>query len=1487
MKKTRKSSASPRRGSPQPRYALNVRLIAWTLGFVALFAPMAYAWHASMVDKGAVALKARAKKLKDTGDWHKAAESLHRYLRLKPDDAEVRADLAEAFGSGAVTPAEKARAIALYADAIASQPNNSELLRKQMQLLIDTGDFTLALERADELLKREPRDAAGLRGRALGLLAKWRFKSEGSPETLVDALKVAITHNADDALLASELAGVYRTEHLKGVDQQRRHELADEVMQHLIDASSKKPEALLARYTFRTKFALEGADADLDRALKTDTQRKHFDVWLAAAARAYQQRDWKAAADLFDQVIRLRQGDARGYLGLGLARDASGDASGAVKAWRMGLERADANDLPLLFRLASHQIRSGELDDARVQLDKLQKQADRLLGPQKAEWFANIYSTRADMALAGSDYRAAIDALAEVLRLRRTGLQTPEMVANTAQLEQRVGACHMALRQWDEAASAYQRAASLEPGRAAPRFAAANAWDAAGRLDEAALQYEHGLALEKAAGPMKALAQVRFRQQLLLPKDKRDWRDFSESLEKAQEQTPDDTLLKLLGAEFELEQGRPELALDVVRKVEAEALASAELTRRVVFDYERCQRPEEADRVLALLRERSESTLPVVLLAADLRAARGEVAAAAESLRQAVERLPADDRREAALRAALLQVAAGQTEAAIESLKDITAKDRRGLEAQKLLAELLLDAADNEILKARGSQQPTNEKQPGAAELTMVKACADAIKEIEGRDGSVWRFYEAQRLLRETALQGSKTASLKLLNQATALADEVERRRPNWALSYVLRARLRQSPLRPEIEDATNAYFQALRLGENRLRIYEELVLLLYQQNRLVEAAAYLERLRAAGSLSPLLNTMAIAVDARQGNLTRAIESARHDVERQPDNALAHLRLGQLLAQAQPASDTQSANNAQPEGEANASARLAEAEAELRRATQLAAGDARSWLALLNFYVQTKQTTSAEALLEEIGKNESLTGDVRPFVLAQGYSLIGANDKAADFYREAVAAAPDDLAVQLQAARFFFDTDKSQAEACLNKARELSPDDANVRRLLAALRATQSMSEEDLEGIFTLLDGAEAGNTADPADKRLKAVLLLRRGGTQSRQQAQKLLETLVSDGRDAAPIDRLLLARLYEARGKGGITAAREQLEALINREKPSPDHLAIYVDHLLRNNQAPQAAATLDQLAEGEPDTTHFRTLSLRARWLKALGRPAEIEPKIETFIKANVSNLAPAQQAAVLREVANLYSLVELQPLAEKAYRQALKADPTTYPAFAMWLVRQHRTADAIQLCQESAESDSGPRPAITLCTVLALGNPSAEERQQADSIIEKALAAHSSDVRLLFSTANARLMEGKNDEAIELLRQVLQIAPKNLQAMNNLAMLLAEQPAGQKEALTYIDRAIALKGLDPELLDTKGWILLRRKLPKEAEAVFREALAVPPGDPRHQLHLASAYQAQGKLKEARQTLDSARENKLTSATLSPGDQALLADLETSLK
>ena len=168
------------------------------------------------------------------------------------------------------------------------------------------------------------------------------------------------------------------------------------------------------------------------------------------------------------------------------------------------------------------------------------------------------------------------------------------------------------------------------------------------------------------------------------------------------------------------------------------------------------------------------------------------------------------------------------------------------------------------------------------------------------------------------------------------------------------------------------------------------------------------------------------------------------------------------------------------------------------------------------------------------------------------------------------------------------------------------------------------------------------------------------------------------------------------------------------------------------------------------------------------------------------------------------------------------------------------------------------------------------------------MKKALETHKDQPALLANVASIRVLQDRPSEAIELYRQILKQQPNNVEVLNNLATMLAEQPEpeNRKEALECIERAIELAGPQPGLLDTKGMALFYDGKPDQALGALQAAAQAPNPDPRYCFHLAVACGRLGQLDKARAALQQARAADLEHQLLTKKDRQLLADLERQL-
>jgi Tfp pilus assembly protein PilF len=136
-----------------------------------------------------------------------------------------------------------------------------------------------------------------------------------------------------------------------------------------------------------------------------------------------------------------------------------------------------------------------------------------------------------------------------------------------------------------------------------------------------------------------------------------------------------------------------------------------------------------------------------------------------------------------------------------------------------------------------------------------------------------------------------------------------------------------------------------------------------------------------------------------------------------------------------------------------------------------------------------------------------------------------------------------------------------------------------------------------------------------------------------------------------------------------------------------------------------------------------------------------------------------------------------------------------------------------------------------------------------------------------VRMHLGTTN--LLKKENKAAIEQFQAILQQDPKNIPALNNIA--LAYQQEKNPRALEYAEKAYELAKENPAIMDTLGWMLVEqgnvaRGLPLLQKAASSATAAL---DTRY--HLAAALAKSGDSAAARKELNQLLDSKKTFAKL----------------
>jgi Flp pilus assembly protein TadD len=144
-------------------------------------------------------------------------------------------------------------------------------------------------------------------------------------------------------------------------------------------------------------------------------------------------------------------------------------------------------------------------------------------------------------------------------------------------------------------------------------------------------------------------------------------------------------------------------------------------------------------------------------------------------------------------------------------------------------------------------------------------------------------------------------------------------------------------------------------------------------------------------------------------------------------------------------------------------------------------------------------------------------------------------------------------------------------------------------------------------------------------------------------------------------------------------------------------------------------------------------------------------------------------------------------------------------------------------------------------------------------QREPVIDLALPwmeKHPDDIVIALALADVHADLGRAAGAVRWYRRVLELAPDNLFALNDLAVLLTEtQP---REALQLAERAYDLAPDEPQVLDTYGTALLATGATRRARELLTKAYGYRRSDPGIGLNLARALAADGDAEAARRLL-----------------------------
>lgn len=1512
------------------RLKLNWPLLGASLLTLAIVIPAGYFLHRSQMDRVTATLKSRADKQSEQGDWLKSASTIQTFLLIEPENREYKVKLAEVMEQslpknvGLESVGQLNRIIAVQSVALGvceadpSLAERGQAIRKSLiGRLTQIGRFEDAMNQIAELagpssdpellkdlalirysLSLENRTHSFSESRQ-SVIPEWLYSAANTQ--VVDLLQKALINNPGDVELSVAFAkacigqtDLISSSQLSALTRSDLRERAIASVDKMLASHREDVDAWIAHYEIVSGLDPVRAESDIRQLLSMapENERVLRNAGLHYLVRAKnssgpnsesKRTEWLSTSIRFlrEALTQGSKRDYQTYLGLGEGLEMRGDIEEAIEVWESGARVSSPPTAILWSKLAQvwgglknyektlEALKSMDVS-IRNESNLLSKSGQSFLNRTSKQQWASYYAQQ-------GDYLQAANYLNEAI-LTDQGLDA----SDRSEIYASLGQCYNLIGQFDLAVEAFQDALALSPTGDVFHRGMSEALAGSNRPREAVDQL--GLIEVKTAQDHLGICELILQMQRNTEQDNNLWVIFDSSFKEASSLIASDPFLierpwsldivQLDSASLRSPQGDPaEIKLLVEKRLielSDRFPESLELQLIIVQRLEKLGLNDRSRELLAKIESSKPKDTSVFLVRLD-NLLRDGMAVEAEKL--LAKRL-ADEPDNLALQSAATRIAIGK----MDSKTGLDVGNETFAKNLGVLIAIGRNLVSNPIMVPMGA----DEKQVQAAISqwsTNVQTIEKQLRDREGLQGTEWRYLRARRLLAESNGLGKTD-----LEEVEILKNYLGQNRPSWNSTYVLSAMLEDSKGSPQ--SAIRDFSRAIRLGENSIQIYERLAELMLSQGQVAELSSILDRLGDRKNRSQKLSSIAMSISGK--NQQAMLELAREGTVARPDDPMAWVWLGQAIEMA---SRGLGVNLREQE--------ILKSNEAIQRGLELASGKSLPvYNAAFEIYLTTKQNGKLEDLLQSLQASDT-DPIFKQMTLANMYQALDRMEAANTALLEARKLAKDPTEIDSRIAQLYVLQGKQEEAIRSFKALYESASDSSgtVRRSYVTLLANRG-TDADWNTIEYIYENERF--SGDPDDKRLRAELLSRKGKPKDLAMAQYLLESLVEDPKERLDQDRFRLASIYIVNANMAklqdpenpqvsqlLSLAGKQLSALTKNAQAPIEYLYTYGDFLMSQDRILEANEIADRLTAQDPD--HFATALLNARLQSLSGNPQRAKALILVWKDARLAALKqssdPSQKAEVLSKAGSALGELGADLESEELLREAYELDATMGSNYVRSLARSENEVardGAIRYLLDKLKKEGTAETARLLAGLLSVGAVPEELAEQSDEVLTAIGGGNEDNAELLLSIADMWLAQKKSTKAIDAYRKIIKLKPNDVVALNNLAILLGEQPEGTTEALSLIDQAMKIAGKQPLLLDSKAAILMLAKRVDEAIPIL-EIAASSSNDPRLLFHLYLALRRASRDEEADRLKSKISPTALRKSILTPDDQLELERFE----
>lgn len=456
---------------------------------------------------------------------------------------------------------------------------------------------------------------------------------------------------------------------------------------------------------------------------------------------------------------------------------------------------------------------------------------------------------------------------------------------------------------------------------------------------------------------------------------------------------------------------------------------------------------------------------------------------------------------------------------------------------------------------------------------------------------------------------------------------------------------------------------------------------------------------------------------------------------------------------------------------------------------------------------------------------------------ALNYSLGNVQQAESDLTR-AVTASPDSIRPMVILSAFYIkNNEKDMARNTLEGGLNGSKNDSVLYYLLARVE----LSDNNVDKAKEYLAKAKESNPDYPNSYlTLAALHLAQKKPEEALKEYTALLERKPEFTR--AWLGKAMVLQLMH-RPDEADASFKEALKT------NTPEAYLSYARSLARGGKPDQALAVLEQGRDKMPFNAGLERL--RAQVLLSMKRYDDV--------LALCDELETRSQSAALGLRTRTYMLKGDTDKAVGSAKQIIEFypdQPVGYLTLADIYGGTGDKANQLATLEEGQKHCDSDSPILVALSSYYL---TSGETKKALSYIDAAIKRDENNYVARTIRGNIRTLLGKDKDAVASYTKALQLSPRYVPALNNLAMLYLKDPKTRLEALRLGYTAYMQRPGEPAVLDTFGYALAVNGRNDEAVQVLEKALETAGENPDIEYHLGYAYKQSGKIDKATPLLE----------------------------